>query len=129
MTSLNHPLSPHLQIWKWHITMLVSILHRATGVFLSFGALCLSYWLLCVAAGPDAYANISRYTNAWFGRLMLILFVFSFFFHLCNGIRHLFWDVGMGFEKESADRTAYTVILASVILTFFSCLIGLGGAV
>lgn len=121
-----NPLSPHLHIYKWQIPMLLSILHRGTGVFLSIGALLLAYWLLAAAGGPDTYAKFSVHANAWYGRLLLAVFVFSLYYHLCNGIRHLFWDMGLGLEIKTAYLSAYAVILATLVLTAFTLASGLG---
>lgn len=117
MASVRGPLSPHLSVYKWQITMLLSIFHRATGVFLSLGLLLLSCWLLSIAAGPEAYAAISTHINSWYGQAVLILFTFSLYLHLCNGIRHLFWDAGLGFEIRTFHNSGYGVIVATVILT------------
>ena len=119
------PLSPHLQIYKWQITMALSILHRATGVFLSLGALGLAYWLLCIASGPEIYDGLSDHLSAWYGQVLIGASVFSLYFHLCNGIRHLFWDVGMGFEIKTAELSAWLVIVVAVLLTGLSLYIGM----
>lgn len=124
MASVRSPLSPHLSVYKWQITMILSITHRATGVFLSLGLLLLSCWLLAVASGPEAYENISQHVNAWYGQTLLVLFTFSLYFHLCNGIRHLFWDVGYGFEIKTFYGSGYMVVVATVILTALTVLLG-----
>jgi succinate dehydrogenase / fumarate reductase cytochrome b subunit len=117
MSSVKGPLSPHLTVYKWEITMLLSIAHRATGVFLSLGLLLLSYWLLILASGPEAYAAISTHVQAWYGQAGLILFTFSLYLHLCNGVRHLFWDAGLGFEIKTSNTSGYTVVIVSILLT------------
>jgi succinate dehydrogenase / fumarate reductase cytochrome b subunit len=117
MSSVKGPLSPHLGIYRWQITMLLSILHRATGVFLSIGLLLLAYWLLALASGPEDYAMAASHVNAWYGQLVLLAFVFSLYLHLCNGVRHLFWDVGMGFEIKTSFASAYAVVAISILLT------------
>jgi succinate dehydrogenase / fumarate reductase cytochrome b subunit len=124
MASVKGPLSPHLTVYKWQITMVLSILHRATGVFLSLGLLLLSYWLLSVASGPEAFSNIANHINTWYGKSIMFAFTFSIYLHLCNGIRHLFWDGVMGFEKKTSDVTGYTTAIVSVLLTILSWVAG-----
>ncbi len=124
MASVKGPLSPHLTVYKWHITMILSILHRGTGVFLSIGLLFLSLWLLTLASGPEAYQNLFLHINAWYGRLILVAFIFSLYLHMCNGIRHLFWDTGYGFEIKTYHFSAYLVIIVSAVLTVITCLLG-----
>lgn len=124
MASVKGPLSPHLTIYKWQITMVLSIFHRATGVFLSLGLLLLSYWLLSVASGPDSYAAVSVHTSAWYGKTILVLFTLSIYLHLCNGIRHLFWDSGLGFEIKTSNLTGIITVIASILLTFLSWFAG-----
>lgn len=124
MAAPQAPLSPHLQIYKPQMTSVLSITHRATGVFLSLGALLLCGWLTSVAVGPDMYSKISGYLHHPVGQFILILFTFSFNYHLCNGIRHLFWDMGKGLELKTAYLTGYVVIAASVILTLATWIAG-----
>jgi len=123
MASVKGPLSPHLGIYRWQITMLLSITHRATGVFLSLGLLLLAYWLLALASGPEAYQAVTIHVNAWYGQLILLLFTFSLYLHLCNGIRHLFWDVGLGFEIKTFHNSGYAVVIATIVLTTMTCLL------
>ena len=115
--SSSRPLSPHLQVYKPQLTSLLSITHRGTGVFLSLGAVLLSCWLLSIALGPESYNKIQAYIVSWYGQLLLLAFVFSLYFHLCNGIRHLFWDMGMGLEIDSTYRSGYLVVVSSIVLT------------
>ncbi len=121
MASVDGPISPHLQVYKPQLTSILSITHRATGIFLSLGALVLAYWLLSVAAGPEVYAQVTVHFSAWYGQLLLLAFAFSLYFHLCNGIRHLFWDAGLGLEIETTYKSGYAVISAAVILTIVTC--------
>ena len=121
MATVDGPLSPHLQIYKPQLTSILSITHRGTGIFLSFGALLLGFWLLAIAAGPDVYALLSTHAAAWYGQLILLAFAFSLYFHLCNGIRHLFWDAGLGLEIETTYKSGYAVILVSLLLTAGTC--------
>ena len=111
-----HPLSPHLQIYRWTITMAASITHRATGVALAAGTLLLAWWLTAAATGPDAYAVFARVAANPVGEAVLFGFVWSLAFHLLNGIRHLAWDVGYGFKLPAARLTAVLVYAGSLLL-------------
>lgn len=124
MESVKRPLSPHLQIYKPQLTSLLSIMHRGTGVFLSFGALLLCIWLLCLAAGEQNYNNLMQHISAWYGKLLLLAFIFSIFYHLANGIRHLFWDAGFGLEISTTYRSGYVVVISSLVLTLVTVLAG-----
>ena len=94
MPEMNRPLSPHLGIYKWSVTMALSVLHRATGSALSVAAVTLVAWLVAAVVGGECYATVTAILTGWFGVLLLIGFSASFFIHLANGIRHLFWDAG-----------------------------------
>ena len=111
------PLSPHLQVYKPQLTSMLSILHRGTGVFLSLGTVLLVCWLAAIAAGPDAYSGFQAMSSHWFMQLLLLGWAFSLYYHLCNGIRHLFWDVGKGFEITTLYATGKVVVLVAVVLT------------
>lgn len=117
MTTGNRPLSPHLQIYRWQWTMLLSITHRATGIALAVGALMLVCWLLALAGGADAFAAVNGFLASWFGRLLLFGWTWSLLYHFSNGIRHLFWDVGLGLELPSAQASAYAVVAVSLAAT------------
>jgi len=119
------PLSPHLQVYKWQITMVLSICHRATGVALSVGTLLLVWWLVALAMGPQAFAAAQGFLGSWLGKLVLLGWTFSLFFHLANGIRHLFWDAGYGFEIKTTTVSGWTVVVASVALTVIAWVAGL----
>ena len=105
MARSDRPLSPHLGIYRWEISNSLSILHRMTGVMLSVGALALTGWLVSVVAGREVYAHWQGWLSGSFGLLLLFGFSASFFFHLANGVRHLFWDAGYGFDKNFATKT------------------------
>lgn len=113
----SRPLSPHLQIYRPQLTSVLSITHRGTGIFLSVGVLILTYWLVSIAGGEAAYAEARECLGSLPGRLLLGVWSFSFYFHLCNGIRHLVWDVGVGFELKTVDASGYAVITASLLMT------------
>ncbi|MBT3307804.1 MAG: succinate dehydrogenase, cytochrome b556 subunit [Alphaproteobacteria bacterium] len=123
----NRPLSPHLQVYKFRITMAVSILQRITGSGLAVGLLVFTYWLAAAAYGPDAYATAQAFLTSWFGMLLLLGFTIALYFHLCNGIRHLFWDIGWGFEMETTTASSVAIIVGTVVLTALTWFIGLSG--
>lgn len=124
MATSERPLSPHLQIWRWNVTMALSIAHRATGVGLGLGALLLAWWLIAAASGPDAFAVVQGFLGSIVGRLVLLGFTASLFFHLCNGVRHLVWDAGYGFEMATAERSAWLTIAATAVLTLLAWIAG-----
>lgn len=124
----NRPLSPHLQIYRWQLTMLMSITHRATGIALAVGTALLLWWLMALASGPQAYAQASAVLGSGMGRLALFLWTAALFYHLCNGLRHLFWDAGYGFRIESAYRSGYAVLAAAALLTAVTWIAAGGGA-
>lgn len=125
-TSSRHPTSPHIQIYRMPLTALLSITHRATGVILAIGAVFLIWVLTALSAGPESYAKVQPILQSWFGYLVLFGITFSLYFHFCNGIRHLFWDVGMGFELETSDKTAKLAIIVSTILTIATWVVAAG---
>ncbi|HSN51424.1 MAG TPA: succinate dehydrogenase, cytochrome b556 subunit [Woeseiaceae bacterium] len=116
MSNSGRPLSPHLSIYRWPITMVLSILHRVTGVAMSIGLIVLAAWLMQAAAGPEAYLKFTTLMGTMAGRLLLVGWSFAFFFHAANGIRHLAWDTGRGFDKQSADRSAWLVLAFAVAM-------------
>ena len=120
----SRPLSPHLQIYRLPLTALTSISHRATGVLLVVGSLVLVYWLVAVASGADTFAGAQALLGSVPGRVLLLAITFSLFYHLGNGIRHLFWDAGLGFELRTAHRSGVVVIVAAVALTAVAWALG-----
>lgn len=117
MPEIKRPLSPHLGIYKWSVTMALSVLHRATGVALSLCALSIVAWIVAAASGGEAYSAVMSVLTGWFGILLLLGFSASFFIHLGNGIRHLFWDAGYGFERKTAHTTGIITLLVAAALT------------
>lgn len=117
MTPENRPLSPHLQVYRPEITSVLSITHRFTGFGLAVGAAVLVYWLNAGALGPDAFARAQAILGSPVGILFLIGWSFALYFHLFNGIRHLFWDSGRGFEMSRVRASGWTVVLVSVVAT------------
>ena len=112
------PLSPHLSIYRWQISMILSILHRITGVGLGIGTLMISYWFVSVASGPRSYSNAQWFFDSIIGKILILGFTFSMVFHLLNGIRHLFWDIGLGFEINTSKKSAWLVVILTFIITF-----------
>ena len=117
MTNPNRPLSPHLQVYKPQLTTVLSILHRAAGIILSFGSLLIAWWFWSIMNGADSYASAHGFFNSWFGQLLMFLWTLCIFYHLCNGIRHLIWDAGMALEIEQAYLAGKVVVGAAVVLT------------
>ena len=117
MSNTERPLSPHLSIYRWPITMTLSILHRITGVGMSIGLIALAYWLVSVASGGADYEIAAGIMASVPGRVFLVGWSFAFFLHLANGVRHLFWDVGHGFEKSQANASAWFVLVFAVVTT------------
>lgn len=128
MAPVKGPLSPHLQVYKWQLTMVLSIVHRGTGIFLSISALLLAYWLLAISSGPAIYAKALAQIHTWYGTFLIIASVFCLYYHLCNGIRHLFWDAGLGFEIKTAYRSGFAVIAVTLLLTTLTCALAMVAA-
>ena len=111
------PLSPHLQIYKPQLTSILSILHRTTGVTLSMGSIILVLWIIALTLGEETYAMFSLIVNHWFSKFVLLGFTFGLFYHLSNGIRHLFWDAGYGYDLKVAYISGSVVVVASLFFT------------
>jgi succinate dehydrogenase / fumarate reductase, cytochrome b subunit len=120
MSQAQRPLSPHLQIYKWQLTSVLSIIHRGTGLALAVGTFFLVWWLFAAAFSPSWFGLAEAFWYSWLGRLLLLGWTFSFFFHLCNGIRHLFWDSGWGFDLKTTYLTGWIVVSASIFLTLIA---------
>ena len=117
MSNPGRPLSPHLSVYRWPITMTLSILHRVTGVGLSLGFVALACWLVSAASSRASYDNFMTLVGTIPGRLLLIGWSFAFFFHLSNGVRHLMWDMGKGLDKVQATRSSWFVIVLTIVMT------------
>ncbi len=113
----SRPRSPHLQVYRWEVTMFSSIAHRATGVALYGGTIILAWWLIAAASGPEAYGLFQDLAGGLLGRLVLFGFTLALSYHLLNGIRHLNWDVGNGFAPRTASLTGWLVVLGAIALT------------
>lgn len=118
-SATNRPLSPFMigPYYRPQLTSMLSITHRVTGVGLSAGTLFLAGWLVALASGPEAYEKFAVHVGAWYGQLILLGFSWSLLYHLCNGIRHLFWDIGKGLDIPTAYKTGYAVVVVSGLLT------------
>ena len=123
----HRPLSPHLMQWRWHATMASSIFHRATGVANYVGAVLIAVWLVLTASGPDAYEIWETMTTGALGVLVsiaLIGFTFSVSYHLLNGIRHLAWDIGLGFDPKGSNVRSIVIFAAAIVITAGIWIIG-----
>ena len=113
----NRPLSPHLEVYRPQWTMVLSISHRITGVGLTLGALLVVWWLAAAAAGPEPFALVDGLLTSWVGLLVLLGSAFALCYHTANGIRHLFWDMGYGFDLEVARRSGQAAVAAAALAT------------
>ncbi|MGQ0530785.1 MAG: succinate dehydrogenase, cytochrome b556 subunit [Panacagrimonas sp.] len=115
----SRPLSPFMigPYYKPQLTSMLSITHRATGMGLSAGTLLLAGWLVALASGPQAFEAYAAHIGAWYGQIVLLGFSWALLYHLCNGIRHLFWDIGKGLDVPTAYKTGYAVVIVSGLLT------------
>ena len=126
MASRERPLSPHLQVYRPQITSVLSILHRITGGALAAGTLLLVYWLIAIAGGPDTYDAAQSVVGSIIGRILLFGWSWALFYHLANGIRHLAWDAGKGFELRTVTISGWTVVILSFALTLAAWIAGYG---
>ncbi|MEQ9491791.1 MAG: succinate dehydrogenase, cytochrome b556 subunit [Alphaproteobacteria bacterium] len=124
MTTDNRPLSPHLQVYRFEWTMAYSIIHRITGVGLAFGTIFMAYWLLALAGGAESFATAQDLAGSIIGLLLLLGWTWALFYHLANGIRHLFWDAGKGLELTSAALSGHIMVASSFILTGLAWIVG-----
>lgn len=121
MAAGNRPLSPHLQVYRPQISSVLSIMHRISGVFLALGIFVLAYWLNALAGGAAAYADAVGLLGSGPGKLALFFWLLAFCFHFLNGIRHLAWDAGMGFEIEQVIRSGWLVLIGAAVLAGLLC--------
>jgi len=117
MANTNRPLSPHLQVYRWQLTMALSIAHRASGIALCAGIPFLLYWIWSLTAGEAGYYQAQAFFASFFGRIVLLGLSVSLFFHLCNGIRHLYWDTARGLELPAVYLSGKIVLAATGVLT------------
>ncbi|MBP6751037.1 MAG: succinate dehydrogenase, cytochrome b556 subunit [Xanthomonadaceae bacterium] len=129
MTKRARPLSPHLQIYRKQITSVMSIFHRISGIVLAFGAFGLAGWLLAVSRGGDAYVRVAGAMGSLPGKLALFVFSLALVYHLLNGIRHLLWDSGWGYEIPMVYRSGYVVAGLTAVVTAGIWFVALRGGV
>jgi succinate dehydrogenase / fumarate reductase cytochrome b subunit len=116
-------MSPHLQIYRMPITAILSVLHRGTGAVLFIGLLLMIWVLVAVATGADSWQTAHSFLSSWFGILVLFGFTFSLYYHFCNGIRHLLWDIGKGLSIAEVHKSAWVVIISTFVLTLMTWII------
>ena len=121
----SRPLSPHIQIYRWKLTLAMSIAHRITGIVLYAGAILFAWWLIAAASGPDYFDFVSRLAGSWLGLIVLFGCSFALIHHALGGVRHFIWDTGRGMGKPARDRLALANIVGSVALTVILWIIGL----
>ena len=124
-TMIRRPLSPHMQVYRPQLTSLLSIMNRVTGIAISLGTLLLVWWLVAAAIGPGAFATVQGFVGSWFGLFLLFGWTASLFYHFFGGIRHLAWDLGYGFELESTHVSGWATVIAAVICTVLTWVVGL----
>ncbi|MFN2300879.1 MAG: succinate dehydrogenase, cytochrome b556 subunit [Gammaproteobacteria bacterium] len=126
MSRFDRPISPHLQIYRWTLTMTLSILHRATGVALSVGLLLLVSWIVSAAAGPERFGAVQAFIAGPLGLTLLFGWTLALFFHMANGIRHLFWDIGVGYDLPVAYASGWATLAFTALATTIAWGVGLG---
>ena len=126
MNDSNNPLSPHLQIYRWHISSLLSITHRISGLINLLALILIFFWLLALSLGESDYELLLLLINSFAGKFILIGLAWSMSFHILSGIRHLFWDLGYGFEIKTANISGLVVIVSSLIATIIFWLFARG---
>ena len=122
---VRRPLSPHIQVHRWPISMALSILHRASGCALGVGTLMMTWWLVAAAQSEESFATAQWFMGSIVGRMLLFGWSAALFFHLCCGVRHLWMDTGRGFEKAEYDRSAWAVVAATAVLTLGAWIVAL----
>ena len=120
----NNPLSPHLQIYKWQISSLLSISHRIVGVINIFAITIICFWTLSLFSGQSSYQSVQFFLNTFFGKFLAVSLCWTFSFHILNEIRHFFWDVGIGFDLKTAKITGVLTLIGSFVLTTLFYLLG-----
>ena len=126
MNDSKNPLSPHLQIYRWHISSLLSITHRISGIINLLALILIFFWLMLLGFSESNYELFLLIINSFFGKFILIGFTWTMSFHILSGIRHLAWDLGYGFEIKTANISGIIVIIFSLVLTIIFWLFGRG---
>ena len=116
----NRPLSPHATIYRWPLNAILSIGHRITGVAMTLAGLLIVWWFLAAATSPAYFALVDGLLTSWFGILIMVLSLFALWFHFCNGIRHLIWDMGYGMDNDDVSHTAWLTLAAAGLLTIIT---------
>ncbi|QPC43217.1 succinate dehydrogenase, cytochrome b556 subunit [Kaustia mangrovi] len=124
MNVQDRPLSPHLQVYRPMLTMMMSIVHRITGSALYVGTLLLAWWLVAAATGADAFSAVQWFLGSWLGLVILFGFTWALLHHMLGGLRHLLWDTGRGFEKPTIEALARATIAGSLALTVIVWIVG-----
>jgi succinate dehydrogenase / fumarate reductase cytochrome b subunit len=114
---IERPLSPHIQTYRWTLTMIMSIVHRATGLALYFGTVLLAWWLIAAAEGPGAYGTFQAFTTSFFGRLIMFGYTWALMHHLLSGLRHLVWDLGYGFKANEREALTWGALIGGISAT------------
>ena len=114
---IERPLSPHLQTYRWTLTMALSIVHRATGVALYAGTLLLVWWLIAAASGPASYAHVQAFTGSFIGRFIAFGYTWALMHHMLSGVRHLVWDLGYGFKAAEREWLTWAALIGGITLT------------
>src|SRR6476659_9053022 len=118
------PISPHIQIYRWPLPMMMSILHRITGGGLYVGTLLMAWWLIAAASGSNAYTTFGAFINSFFGRLVLFGYTWALLHHMLGGIRHLIWDTIHGFEPAERELLTLATLIGSITLTLILWVVG-----
>ena len=118
------PLSPHIQVYKFMLTYVMSGFHRVTGLVLYFGFLLVAWWLIAAASGPNAYGYVEWFMGSLIGRLVLLGYTWALLHHMLGGMRHLIWDLGYGFEPNEREFLALATIVGSITLTLIVWVVG-----
>jgi len=126
MNDSKNPLSPHLQIYRWHVSSLVSITHRITGILNLLGLIFICIWISSAGISQNLFEFYSIFLKSFVGKFILIGFTWSMSCHLLSGVRHFFWDLGYGYEIKTANLSGIIVILGSFVLTIIFWMIGRG---
>ena len=119
----NRPLSPHLEVYRFSLTMATSIFHRITGCALAASGVLVVWWFLAAARGPERFEFVDWLLTSWIGGLVLLLSVVALWFHFCNGIRHLIWDTGAAFDIHGLHRAGMIVFGATAVLTVITLIV------
>lgn len=116
----NRPLSPHVSVWRWETNAIMSILHRITGVSMMLAAAMIVWWFLAASTSQAYFEIVDGIVTSWLGGLVLLLSCFALWYHFCNGIRHIVWDLGYGFGLDEVQRSSYAVMAGAAVLSLIT---------